>query len=91
MGTLTAMGKLPRWTDLEVQHLRDHYPGIDTERLRELLPNRSRMSIRSKACYMGIKKCPEKVAEIGRVNVMKRWDKVLAAKEPLSNAPVIQA
>lgn len=77
------MGKINRWQDNEKAHLQAHYPAISAQRLTEILPDRTARAIRNQAYRMGIAKCHERLQEIGRERVNKRW----AAAKGVFKAP----
>jgi hypothetical protein len=65
--------KKPHWTEREKNVLKEHYAFISAERLREAMPGRSPRSIISQAYRMGVKKVHERLREVGRENVSRRW------------------
>lgn len=64
-----------RWSETEKQHVREHYEAIGARKLRELLPTRSEVSIMDMASRMGLRKCHDRLREMGRENVLVRWSK----------------
>lgn len=72
------------WTKGERDALKQHYSAIPTSRLPALLQDRTSAAIRDQAHRMQLKKCEERIREMGRENVLKRWG-------PLKQPPEIQA
>ena len=62
-----------RWTESEKEQLKAHYHAISAERMSELL-DRSPAAIKEMAWRMDLKKCQERLAEVGRENIKGRWD-----------------
>lgn len=62
-----------RWTPTEHEALAAWYPIVSAKRLQELLPGRTEKAIREEGSGMGLKKHPERLAELGRENVAHRW------------------
>lgn len=58
--------KRTRWTALELEILRTHYPHTRTEHLLPMLPGRSVKTIQQKAASSGWKKTREFIAELAR-------------------------
>lgn len=63
----------PRWTDEEIGYLNQFYPFIPAAELAELFERRPPRAIAAKASRMGLQKCPERLREMGRDNVLIRW------------------
>ncbi len=59
--------QLARWSAAEKAFLREHYPWIANERLAEH-SGRSVRSLTSAATRLGVKKCHERLGEMGREN-----------------------
>lgn len=71
------------WKPSEHQALAAWYPVISAKKLQQLLPERTPKAIRQEAFDLGLKKCHERLRELGRENVRKRWDKaVFRTPEP---------
>ena len=63
---------MPRWTDDEVERLRELYPDRDNLAVaREL--GRTVTSVANKAYQLGLKKSPQLLATIGRANIAQRY------------------
>lgn len=62
-----------RWTDSEKKVVKDHFRYLDTDKLRQALPDRSRKSIYDMATRLGVKKAPERLTEMGREIMTKYW------------------
>lgn len=60
--------RMPRWTDADVQTLRDNYPRLPGVALARLM-GRSLRSINSKAGQLQLRKSPECLSEMGRTNI----------------------
>lgn len=77
------MANGPYWTDQEKSHLQAHYPYISAERMRQLIPNRSAREIIKKAQKMGVRKCLDRLKEMGAENISKRYEgRVFRTPEP---------
>ena len=77
------MANGPYWTDQEKSHLATHYPYVSAERLRQLIPNRSAREIIKKAQKMGVRKCLDRLKEMGAENISKRYEgRVFKTPEP---------
>jgi hypothetical protein len=72
------------WNEEEKQALKQFYKAVPNGKLRELLATRSEIAIRNQAHQMGLHKSPQRISEMGRDNVEKRW-------APLRPPPEIQA
>lgn len=66
----------PRWTQEEIGYLRQFYPFIPAAELAELFDGRPTKAITAKAARIGVQKCPERLREMGRMNVSVRWEHV---------------
>lgn len=66
--------KMPRWSADEEARLKDLYPTISNHEIAQTL-RRSTKSIVSKAHALGLKKSDERLRQMGRVNVSKRYTK----------------
>lgn len=75
-----------RWTERDRELLKAHYPGIGNKRLSELFEGRTDASIRMAASRMDLKKCPDRLREMGRENINRRW-----SDPALKTPPEIQA
>lgn len=64
--------RMPRWTEPELEILRDLYPRISNLEIAQKL-NRSVKSVVSKAHNLGLKKDRERLREMGRQNVRLRY------------------
>lgn len=62
-----------RWTETDKNHLQAHYGAIGADRMAELL-GRTPAAIKEMAWRMDLKKCPERLREMGRENVNRRWN-----------------
>lgn len=77
------MANGPYWTEQEKYHLRQFYPAISAEKLRALIPNRSAREIIKKAQKMGVRKCLDRLKEMGAENISKRYEgRVFKTPEP---------
>lgn len=65
-------GKMPRWSDEEIAYLREHYEGTASIDIALHL-GRSERSIVSKAHHLGLRKGRDRLAEMGRENVGRRY------------------
>jgi len=65
---------MPRWTDEELDLLRDLYPRVPNLEIAQKL-NRSVKSVVSKAHHLGLKKELERLQEMGRQNVSLRYQR----------------
>ena len=65
---------MPRWTDPELQVLRQLYPGESNLQIAQQL-GRSVKSVVSKAHNLGLKKDKARLEEMGRQNVRLRYDR----------------
>ena len=61
------------WSEEEKGHIRSHYQGISNRDLRILLPTRTEQAIREQAMRMGERKCHDRLREMGRENVQRRY------------------
>ncbi len=64
--------RMPRWSESELQQLRELYPERPNLEIAEIL-KRSVKSIVSKAHNLGLKKDPERLRQMGRENVSLRY------------------
>lgn len=64
--------RMPRWTDQELDTLRELYPHRPNLEIARRL-DRSVKSVVSKAHNMGLKKAPQRLREMGRQNVALRY------------------
>lgn len=65
--------RMPRWTEDELQVLRDLYPLRPNLEIAHQL-KRSVKSVVSKAYHLGLKKDPQRLREMGRENVALRYE-----------------
>jgi hypothetical protein len=65
--------RMPRWTEEELQILRELYPLRPNLEIAHQL-KRSVKSVVSKAYHLGLKKDPERLREMGRENVALRYE-----------------
>ena len=65
--------RMPRWTEAELQTLREVYPLRPNLEIAHQL-KRSVKSVVSKAYHLGLKKDPERLREMGRENVALRYE-----------------
>lgn len=71
-----------RWTPEEITHLRQFYPFISAKELSELFDGRhTPKSLKDKAWNLKIFKAPERLREMGRMNVAIRWDRVRQSQQ----------
>lgn len=63
---------MPRWTAPDVERLIAQYPLADNLEIARLL-GRTVTSVANKAHQLGLRKCPEVLADIGRSNVTWRY------------------
>jgi hypothetical protein len=66
--------RMPRWSDEELDLLRDLYPRVPNLEIAQRL-NRSVKSVVSKAHHLGLKKELERLQEMGRQNVSLRYQR----------------
>jgi len=64
----------PRWTRKEISILKRLYRSHSNQAIADAV-GRSVSSVVFKAFYMGLKKGPRRLAEKGRSNIAKRWNK----------------
>src|SRR5688572_11631742 len=64
-----------RWTDNEKRLLSQHYHAIGARDLTKLLAGRNESAIFHMAQKIGVKKCHDRLRELGAENVRVRWDK----------------
>jgi hypothetical protein len=76
-----GIGSKPRWTEHEIGVLNQWYSTIPNEFLARKL-HRTVKSVVAKAFSMGLKKTPERIAQMGRENVAIRWDRKDALDGP---------
>lgn len=67
-----SVTRMPRWTDQELETLRELYPLLPNLDIAQRL-NRSVKSVVSKAHNMGLRKDPQRLREMGRENVSLRY------------------
>ena len=67
-----SVTRMPRWTDQELDVLRELYPLLPNLEIAQEL-NRSVKSVVSKAHNMGLRKDPKRLREMGRENVSLRY------------------
>jgi len=67
-----SVTRMPRWTDQELDVLRELYPLLPNLEIAQKL-NRSVKSVVSKAHNMGLRKDPKRLREMGRENVSLRY------------------
>lgn len=65
--------KMPRWTETAVTLLRQMYSAHPNQKIAEIL-HRSIKSVVSKAHILGLKKDEERLRQMGRENVAKRYE-----------------
>lgn len=61
------------WNDEEADIVRKHYAHVSNADLSRVLPGRSPRAILSHANRLGLQKHPERLREVGRENMEKRW------------------
>ena len=66
--------RMPRWSDQDVENLRDNYAQFSNWALAGML-GRSIKSVVSKGHTMGLKKSPKRLADMGRENVRLKRDR----------------
>lgn len=66
--------RMPRWTEEELDRLRELYPAESNLEIARQL-SRSVKSVVSKAHHLGLKKDEERLREMGRQNVSRRYSK----------------
>lgn len=71
--------RMPRWTEPELQTLRQLYPGESNLQIAQQL-GRSVKSVVSKAHNLGLKKDKARLEEMGRQNVRLRYDRGSASE-----------
>jgi hypothetical protein len=62
------------WTEDEKKILQQHYPTISSARLAEGFPGRSPGALIDMAQRLGLRKVHERLQEMGRENLGKRWE-----------------
>ncbi len=72
--TGSAATRMPRWSDAEIETLKELYPTEANLDIAQKL-NRSLKSVVSKAHNLGLKKEAERLQEMGRQNVSMRYQK----------------
>lgn len=78
-GRIGPRSEMPRWTHDEVERLRALYADRDNLAVARAL-GRTVASVANKANQLGLKKCPQLLASIGRTNVASRYvDRVAEA------------
>lgn len=71
------------WTPEEVSHIKQFYPFISGAELANLFDGRhTERSLRDKAWRLGIKKCHDRLRQMGCENVGRRWARVRAQQQP---------
>lgn len=78
--TGSSATRMPRWTEAEVERLKDLYPRQSNLEIAQAL-NRSVKSVVSKAHNLGLKKEVERLREMGRENVSLRYKKAFPPKD----------
>ena len=68
----TASTKMPRWSDAEIERLKELYTTSSNLEIAQAL-DRSVKSVVSKAHNMGLRKDPKRLREMGRENVSLRY------------------
>ncbi len=68
----TASTKMPRWSDAEIERLKELYTTSSNLEIAQAL-DRSVKSVVSKAHNLGLKKSPNRLQEMGRQNVNLRY------------------
>lgn len=71
-GAARAAGSMPRWTDQEVAQLRALYADHDNLEIARRL-GRTVTSVANKANQLGLRKSPELLAAVGRLNIAVRY------------------
>ena len=66
--------RMPRWTEAELEQLRQLYPGVSNLEIAQKL-GRAVKSVVSKAHNLGLKKDKARLEEMGRQNVRLRYDR----------------
>lgn len=61
------------WSAQEREHLKAFYPAISAQKLTELITDRSAQAIKQQAHRMDVRKCHERLREMGAENIQKRW------------------
>lgn len=69
------MPRPERWTDAERQALSEHYHAVSNRDLTRLLSTRTEKAIERQALRLNVKKCHERLREMGRENIAPRWAK----------------
>lgn len=69
----TAVAGNKHWNSKEADIVRKHYPHVSNADLARALPGRSPRAILSHANRMGLLKHPERLREVGKENMAKRW------------------
>ena len=69
------MPRGPKWSREEQDTLKRFYPHLSAERLSQAYQGRSPKALTSKAMKLEIRKTPERLQEMGREAVSKRWEK----------------
>lgn len=68
---------MPRWDEVDLAYLQDHYAETDNLTLALHL-DRTVKSVVSRAQKLGLKKSPERLQEMGRVNISIRYGRAYA-------------
>lgn len=66
--------KMPRWTVCQLEYVRDHYASVPNEELARRT-GKTAKAIVTLAHRFGLRKSPERLIEMGRENVNKRYNK----------------
>lgn len=61
------------WQEEDTKQLQQFYGHIPNRRLPELFPGRTPLGIAEYARRLGLKKSPDRLREMGRENVNRRW------------------
>ena len=69
------------WTDDEKKTLAAHYPAISSTKLTQVFPDRSPGALLDMAQRLGVRKVHERLQEMGRQNLGKRWEIRKALRE----------
>jgi hypothetical protein len=67
--TMRGMVGNKHWSESEIQQLQQHYEAIGNARLTELLSDRTEKAIRQQAHRLGVKKCTERLVQMGHENI----------------------
>ena len=62
-----------RWGDEEKAVLREYWPKLSVEKIQEAFPGRTKRAVIAQAALMGLRKSEDRLKEMGRENISKRW------------------